>query len=436
MNTRGRYESKVQKIGLSLDAFSTGCLVMFLLLFVPYVSAGDNLVMWFLPLTCIVPFVVMPIVYMIIHRFDTLLFGRYHLCMPLSAFAAAPFFVIAWSASGAGGAKSLLLFFSVLLFISMIMIYRYCAFSVRARLSNIGIVDRFLFYDVFCAVGCVAAVGAFAGFLHYDGSTAHINTAYVMGGVAVLLALIQYLITFYNIPRLGGRRVESIKSVFAAFYSGMDVKLYLSALLFEAAFATCAALLVYFAVTLDVGIYGIIGVAATVIAVFGVFACLCAKLVVHRSMLLSIMNVVYIVLSCGALTLLAAFGKPGGGTLAGLIISAAIVGVGGAAAVRQTKLRLITVKPRVTTGTVFILSELTMLAAAGIAMLVAAIVATVFNATLSVTAFIYGFASAVLLATAALILCVLPSKRVGPETTYAPTVNHTATRAPTDVTHA
>ena len=435
MNTRGRYESKIQKIGLSLDAFSTGCLVMFLLLFVPYVSTG-GLVIWFLPLTCIVPFVLMPIVYMIIHRYDTLLFGRYHFCMPLSAFAAAPFFVIAWSASGTGGTKSLLLFFGVLLFIAMIMIYRYCAFSVRARLSNIGIVDRFLFYDVFCAVGCLAVVGAFAGFLHYDGSTAHINTAYVMGGATVLLALIQYLITFYNIPRLGGRRAESIKSVFASFYSGMDVKLYMSALLFEAAFATCAALLVYFAVALSVGIYGIIGVVATVIAVFGVFTCLCAKLVVHRSMLLSVMNVVYIVLACGALTLVAAFGKPGGGTLAGLIISAAIVGVGGAAAVRQTKLRLLTVKPRVTTGTVFILSELTMLAAAGIAMLVAAIVVTVLNATLSVTAFIYGFAIAVLLAAVALVLSILPSKRVGPETTYAPPIGNSLAHSHTEAPHA
>ncbi|MDE6201675.1 MAG: hypothetical protein K2M47_07385 [Clostridiales bacterium] len=411
MDIKGKYESNVQKIGLSCDAFSTGCLIMCLLFFVPYVANnGGTFVMWFLPLACIVPFAVMPLMYMAIHKYDTLLFGRYHFVMPISAFVAAPFFVMAWSAVGVGASQSCLVFFGILIFAVAIMIYRYCAFSVRARLGGVSIVDKYPVYEIVCAVGCVAAAVAFALFLRYDQATVYINTAYVMSGVTVLLALAQYLITFYGIPRLGGRRVESVKSVFYSFFGGLDVKMYLSALFFEAAYAIVAALLVYFGFVLNVGMYGIISVAATVIVVYGISAYFCARCIKRRSMKLSVMNIVCVTLPCGVLALLAALNKTGDGVLAGLIIAAVILGVGGAVAVRQTKLRLLTVKPRVTSGSVFILFDLTMFAAAGLALLVAAVVANVLQWSLSVTAFIYGFAIAVVLAAVAMILCSRPKR--------------------------
>ncbi|MDE7164509.1 MAG: hypothetical protein K2O04_03700 [Clostridiales bacterium] len=416
MDTRGKYESNVQRIGLSCDAFSTGCLIMCLLFFVPYVAEnGGTLVMWFLPLACLVPFVVMPLVYMVIHKFDTVLFGRYHFVMPLAAFVAAPFFVMAWSAFGVGAAQSCLVFFGILIFAITIMVYRYCAFSVRARLTNSGIEDRAPLYEAFTALGCISAVAAFCGFLHYDSQTAYVNTAYVMGGLTVVLTLAQYLITFYDIPRLGGKRVQSVKSMFVSFYGELDTKIYLSVLFFEAAFACIAALLVYFGFALGVGLYGTIAVAATVIAVYGVSACVCSRRITRRSMTLSVIDIVCVTLSAAVLTVLAALGDKGDGTLAGLIIAAVIVGFGGAVAVRQSKLRFLTVKPRVTTGTVFILSELTMFAAAGIALFVAAIVATVIEAsTYSTVSFIFGFGIAVLLAVAAFVLCARPPlKRSG-----------------------
>lgn len=411
MDTKSRYESIGQRIGLSCDAFSTGCLIMCLLFFVPYVAeSGGTLVMWFLPLACLVPFVVMPLVYMVIHRFDTVLFGRYHFVMPLSAFVAAPFFVMAWSANGVGAAQSCLVFFGVLIFAITIMVYRYCAFSVRARLTNSGIVDKSPIYEAFTAAGCIAAVVAFAGFWHYDQATAYVNTAYVMGAATIVLTLVQYLITFYDIPRLGGRRVQSVKSMFASFYGELDVKMYLSILFFEAAFACIAALLVYFGFALGVGLYGTIFVAATVIAVYGISACVVSRRITRRSMTLSIIDIVCVVLSAGVLIVLAALGNKGDGTLAGLVIAAAIAGFGGAVAVRQNKLRFLTVKPRVTTGTVFILSELTMFAAAGIALFVAALVATVIEVSVNpITSFIYGFGIAVLLAVVAFVLCSRPS---------------------------
>lgn len=383
---------------------------MCLLFFAPYVAEnGGTLVMWFLPLACVVPFVVMPLVYMVIHRFDTVLFGRYHFVMPLSAFIAMPFFVMAWSANGLGPAQSCLVFFGIFIFAITIMVYRYCAFSVRARLTNLGIVDRSPFYDAFTAAGCIAAVVTFAGFLHYDIQTAYINTAYVMGGATVLLALAQYLITYYDIPRLGGRRVESVKSMFVSFYGELNVKMYLSVLFFEAAFACIAALLVYFGFALGVGVYGTITIAAAVIVVYGITACVSVRRITRRSMTLSVINIVCVTLSAGVLIVLAALGDRGAGTLAGLIIAAVIAGFGGAVAVRQSKLRFLTVKPRVTTGTVFILSELTIFAAAGIALFVAALVATVVEvSTYATMSFIFGFGIAVLLAVAAFVLCSRP----------------------------
>ena len=204
MDIQGRYESKVQKIGLSCDAFSTGCLVMCLLLFVPYVANnGGVTVMWFIPIACLMPFALMPLVYLGIHKFDTLLFGRYHFVMPVSAFLASPFFVMAWSARGVGASQACLVFFGMLVFAVTVMVYRYCAFSVRSRLTGTNIVDKAPYYELICAIGCVAAVVTFAGFMYYDGETAFVNTAYVMAGVSVLIANAQYLHTFYGIPRLG-----------------------------------------------------------------------------------------------------------------------------------------------------------------------------------------------------------------------------------------
>lgn len=410
MDIKGKYKSKVQQVGLSCDAFSTGCLVMCLLFFVPYVASnGGAIVMWFLPIACLMPFAVMPLVYMFIHRFDTLLFGRYHFVMPVSAFIASPFFVMAWSADGNGPSQSCLIFFGILIFVLGITIYRYCAFSVRSRLTYSGIVDKCPYYEVVCAFGCVAAAGAFAGFMHYDMDTAYINTAYVMGGATVLIALSQYLITFYGIPRLGGRRTESIKSVFESFYRGINVKMYLSALFFESAFAVIAALSVYLGFVLDIGLYGAVFVAAAFIAAYGLCAAYCSRRINRRSITLSVFNLLCAVVSTIALVIVCALNAGGNGGLAGLTVAAVVAGAGGAVSVRQSKLRLLNIKPHMTNGTAFIISELTVFAAAGIAMFAAALVTAVYNIDLSAMAFVYGFAVALLLAVTATVLACKPT---------------------------
>lgn len=405
MDKQGKYESKVQKIGLSCDAFCTGCLVMCLLFFVPYVAnSGGVTVMWFVPIACLVPFALMPLIYLVIHKFDTLLFGRYHFVMPVAAFLAAPFFVMAWSARGVGASQSCLVFFGMLVFAVSAMVYRYCAFSVRSRLTGTNIVDKAPYYELISAAGCVAAVVTFAGFMYYDKQTAYVNTSYVMAAVFALIAIAQYLLTFYGIPRLGGRRALSVKSAFGSFYSDLDKKLYFSILFFEAAFASVAVLFVYFGFALGVSRDGIISIAAVLIVSYGVSAGICSRYIVRRSIYLSLVSFLGVTVSSVIVIILAAINAKGNGALIGIIISAIIAGSGGAISMRQSKLRFLTVKPRITSGAVYILSELTMFAAAAIALFVASGVVTLFDSVDSAAAFILGFAVAVVLGIAAFAL--------------------------------
>ncbi len=405
MDTKGKYENKFHRICLACDAFTTGCLVMCLLVLAPYAATfAGTLVIWFLPIACLIPFILMPLFYNMVHRVDTLLFGRYHLAMPVSAFTAALFFVMGWSATSDSPSQVCLVFFGSTVFVTAITVYRYCSFSVRARLSGSGLVSRTSQYEIIGALGSCTAIGAFVGFLHYDPTTAYINTAYVLSCVCVLSAIVQYLATCYGIPILGGKRVQAVKSVFGTFYGGLDKKTYFSALLFESAYAAVAALVVYFGFTLGVGMYKTMIVAGTLVAVYALVACICTRWVRHRSMVLSVVNLLCMVTAAGILIVVAALDGGGNELFACLIVSATDIGCGGAVAVRQTKLRFLTIKPHITVGTVYILLELTMLASAAIAFLTAAVVTAAVGATHSTAAFIYGFASAVVLCAVAFAL--------------------------------
>lgn len=379
---------------------------MCLLLFVPYIARLDGtIVMWFIPVACLVPFAILPLFYLIIHKSDMLLFGRYHLALPISAFVAAFFFAMAWSARDGGPAGNCLIFFGALFFVSAIAVHRYCAFSVRARLTGGGIVSSAPFNEILCAAGAAAAVVVFFGFLYYDEETAYINTAFVLSGVSIVLAMTQYLATHYGIPRLGGRRrARTVKSVFAAFYGGLDRKMYFSALFFESAFSTISALIVYFGFFAGAGVYRTVIAAATLVGVYALAACACTRIVKRRTVMLSAMEFVCATCACVLLVCAAATELGGDGLYACLIAAAVLTGLGGAVSVRQTKLRFLTIKSRITIGTVYILLELTMLAAAAIAFTVASVVITVISYSGDITGFIYGFAAATVLAVVAMAL--------------------------------
>lgn len=373
----------------------------------PYAASFTGpTVIWFIPVSCLLPFALFPLFYAVIHKYDCLLFGRYHLALPVSAFVAALFFVLAWSPCGGATSRSLAVFFGSLFFVSAISVYRYCAFSVRARLAGGGIVSTTPLYEGLCALGAVAAVVAFWCFSAYgDGDTAYVDTAYVLGGVSVIFAFVQYLATHYGIPRLGGRkRQRTVAEVFRAFYGGLNKKVYFSALLFETAFACLSALIVYFAFMSGEGLFNTAVIVAVLVGVYAVCALSCTRIVKRRTIMLSAAECVCASAACVILVVAAAVAPSGRALTACLVLSAIFTGAGGAMAVRQTKLRFLTIKSRITVGTVFILLELTMLAAAAIAFTVAAVVATAVSATGSLTSFIYGFAAAAVFAVVALSL--------------------------------
>lgn len=403
MGIKGKYESRLHNIALSCDAFTTGYLVMCLLFFAPYAATfGGKLVMWFLPIAALVPFAVMPFVYMLVHRADILLFGRYHLIMPTSAFLAALFFVAAFCAQGRGAADACLIFFGALIFAVSILIYRYCAFSVRARLGN-GSLGFSPLSACFSAAGSVSAISAYYGFLYYDPSTAFLNTAYVLSAACVILALAQYLTTYYGIPRLGGKRVQSTKNVFRALFSGLDKRSYFSALFFLAAFASVAVLTVYYAgVVLD-NMYEATACATVFVACYAAGVLVCERYVKRRSKSLSVAELLCAIIAAGLLVTVA-YVDFVGATKAMVMIASGIAGAGGAAAVRQTKLRLITIKSRITSGIVFVLYGLTAFAAIAAAFLTAAVVTEIYYADPSATAFVYGFAAAAVFAVTAFAL--------------------------------
>ena len=416
----GKHKDRLLRAVLSSERFTAGYTAMILLFFVPYAARYCNIaVLWTLPAVCLIPFVLMPIFYSVIHRADTLLFGRYHLIMPLSAFISALFFVFIFaseSSSSAGGAISV--FFGVTVFCVFVPLYRYCAFSVRARVLG-GSARQGLASAVFAVLGGATAIGAVSGFLFYDAQTAYLNAAYVLAACNVILALMQYLATSDEIPRLGGKRVQSVKSVFRAFYTGLDKRTYFSSLFFTAAFVTLAALCVYFSAMTGVA-YASAITAVAVGAFYFVAAVVCSRRVKRRSRVLSIVISLCLFASAVLAGAIVPAGLDGYAAFACVLCSAAFAGVGGAVTKRQTWLRFATIKTRVTSGTVYVLCELMNLAALALALVAALLVVTLYPITGSPYVFAGGFGTAVVFAVAAFAFASKKTYRAerAPELSY------------------
>ena len=412
MERKSKYQSTLQKIALSCDSFTTGYFAVSLLFAVWYVYMyGGVVVLGFLPLAILVSFAVMPLIYLIVHRVDVLLFGRYHLVMPISALMAALFFVILYSSTApdAGGAASV--FFGTLLFVPSVMTYRYCAISVRTRLMGDGVGTSVPYAAAFSVLGAVCSVVTFFGFWHYDGMAAFLNTAYVMGGACILLAVIGYLTTYYGIPQLGGRRVQSVKSVFRTFFVGLNKRTYFSALLFLAAFAAAVMTNMLYALVMGLGYWEVFAIAIVFVVCYAASSCACYYFAAKNGPVL--FSVDFVCLMLGALipAVIAAVGS--GGVVYAVAVSAALCGVGGALSVRQAKIRLATVKPHMTSGVLFMLFELTAACAVAIAFAVCAVAAAAYDGMLSARAFLPSYGVCVVLCAAAFALTF--KKRQTPE---------------------
>lgn len=401
MSPVSKYESKIQKIALSCDAFSTGYLTLCLLFLAPYLYKAGPVAYWFIPTALLVPFVLMPVIYTLMHRYPSLLFGRYHLAMPVSAILSALFLVIMFSAGGIGRGSAALIFFGALVFVCSLSIYRYCSFSVWARLTGETSGSVTVQYEIFCALGAVIAVGAFCLFSYYDVGDAYLNTAYVIGGAGIVIAMFQYLTTYYDIPRLGGRRNVTVKSSFRMLFGDIERKTFFSSLLFECAFAALAVLVMVLAFCWDLTFITV--VAVVLIIEYGGAKYIGARVVRRRTFALSVVNFACAIIAAALCIGTLFLGEFKTASLIMLGAAAAFIGVGGALSMRQAKIRFLTIKPLMTSGILFILLELTMFAAFAVAMYVTAVVMTVATLIYSY-AFLIGLGVCVLFAAIALAL--------------------------------
>lgn len=358
---------------LSSDYSTIGYTVFVLLFFVPYCREyGYSLIAFgIVPLCCVLPFAIMPLFYSMIHRADTLLFGRYHIIMPLSGFLSALSFVFMFG-GGTALYSTVCAFVFAPIFCLSGLLYRYCMFSVRARLigDNVG---RLKTESIIWGVaGALIAVGGFIGFYFYNAQTAYINTAYLLAMVGTLTALGTYLTSFYQIPQLGGKRIQSVKSVFRTFYKGINKRTYFSSLFFLAAFATLAALFLDYAVVLFAAdmVMPII-CAAVLIAVFAIACKFCNTHVKLRRKAISVTALLCCLASATAIIAVWATNLIIMPMFPVLLLCGVFAAAGGALCSRQMRLRFLTVKANVTSGAVFALSGITRCAAIGIAVAVA-----------------------------------------------------------------
>ncbi len=370
MEMKDKIVDKLKRGAMSCGSFTTAYAVVTVLFFVPYVYVyGGAVVSAFLPFAFLIPFIIMPIMYSVMHRFSPLLFGRYHLFMPVSAAVAALFFVTAFSATEKNAIGAASMFFGMTLFVPMLLIYRYCMFSVAARLAGDNIGKRHISSAVFSLVGAVCGVCTMYGFYRYDPATMFVNCALVLAAVSIIIAFIGYLATFNDVPVLGGKRAQSIKSVFKTFYVGIYRRTYFSSFALTAAFFVIASLSVAHT---SKAISPNAAFTVAFLAV-GVFACAYAvftKFVKRRTTVIAAIIALCLIMSA------VLFGVSIISKHTALVVIAAILcGACGALSVRCMSLEFLAIKPRVTSGVVFNLLSLTVNAAFAVALAVAAVIA-------------------------------------------------------------
>lgn len=400
LDKSGKNENRMQKTVLACDMFTAAYSVMLLLFFLPYVSAnGQWIASAFVPFGLILPFAVMPVLYALVHKLDPLLFGRYHLFMPLSALVSALLFVVFWSADGTGIGATKIALCAVAFGITTVM-YRYCSFSVRVRLGGGGIVTPSNTSLVYAGVGGAAAIGTVVAFYFYDSATAFINSAYIVATAGVILAMVQYLTTFYHIPRLSGKRAQSVKSAFRTFYSGLNYRTFFSSIFTVAAFAIVAALSVGVSLAFLPTWYCYV-VAGSLVGAM-ILSSFFVRLIKRRSRRLTAVIITLLFVSAALFALTEVFALFGFAE-ASTVIAACLCGAGSALAMRQMRIRFLTVKPRVTSGVVHILIELATAASVAIALAAAVVVGSVSVKTGELMTYVYGFIAAAVFGIAAVM---------------------------------
>lgn len=355
MDKSDRRKNILMSTALACGSFTSAYSVAVLPFFAVYCASRASVaVMACLIIACVVPFCLMPLVYVALHRFSPLLFGRYHLALPLSALLSALFFVLMYSATDGSPLSSSMIFFGAVLFSSALACYRYCSFSVRVRQgAEFGVP---LAGKILAAFGAVAALACLFGFYRYDPETAFANTAYVLGALGCIFAMIQYLTTFYSVPKFSGSRKITVKQAFRAVYGGIDKKLFFGAVCAVGACFTSLGLSAY--VCSSLGLSPEISICAAAAAACGYAAGAAACFKIRRSSIASAIAFVLSATAVGALMVAVIVQMPSSAAAGVISAACALCGGGLAAAVRAKSVRFVAVKPDNTVGTAFILTKL------------------------------------------------------------------------------
>lgn len=356
MDKADRHENIFMRTALSCGSFTSAYSVAILPFFALYCAIHAHIaVTACIVLACLIPFAVMPLVYAAMHRFSPLLFGRYHLFLPISAFSAAFCFVLMFSSLDGTPSEQCLIFFGSVLFASAIACYRYSSFSVRVRLdgSDFGMSVE---GKALAALGAASALACIGGFYAYDPSTMFINTAYVLAALCSIWAIAQYLTTFYSVPKFSGSRKMTVKQAFRSVYYGLDKMTFFAAVCAMGACTTVIALSAYFCIIWGMPAYAPLVAATAAVCGYAIAAAgLCRMnnnaVVAAVAFGLSVIAiVVFIIVSAVKVSAPAA--------VAFDTTACFFAGGGLAAAVAVKRRRFVAVKPRNTVGTAFILSGL------------------------------------------------------------------------------
>lgn len=359
MSIFGKYKDTFKRVALSCDKFASAYTFALIFFFVPYcIATVGGYVMWILPVACLIPFAVMPLLYTLIHRFSPLLFGRYHLFLPISGVLSAVFSVLMWSAVDGSAASVCALFFGAVLFASFNVVYRYCAFSVRIRLIGDDVALPPLTSRLIAFIGAASAFGAACGFYYSDSSAMFMNTAYTVGAVSIIGVAIHYLASYTEIPKLGSKRYITVGDAFRDLYSGINARLFISPTLLLAAFAVVAALVAYLSF-FTVGAECAFAATGALLGAFAVGTVVFAKLISSHNvtgvtaLALVILSTVFMFTAVGV-----------DGIRYGCLVAGSVfAGLSGACAMRLARLCAVSLKRGMTGGTVFILLGFVILAA-------------------------------------------------------------------------
>lgn len=342
--------------GLSL--MSVG---LILFAFYPYaIGVGNGWALTFtLFFALLLPLIIMPIIYNLIHAIKSKVLGRFHLPLCVCTISAPMFLALTFSADGNPTSDAVKIFFGLLFFAVFFMTFEYSAASIRVRIGRRNLKHQLRTHSVFRFIGLGATVVTLS--LTYAFNAPVLTSVYCAATVMSAAGLLEYLATYSEIPQLTSSRPRPrLVDTFKLFYKDLRKLTFFTLVLFAAAFFIVTAYIASVAATFPPWVY------SSMLAAFmvGYLAAYFATVRVQKRM------THFVPLTC-LLLLLAAVALgcvPQLRTEIFLICAPFLIGAALALLMRESSMRFTTIKRAVTSGVVSILFNLALACAFAIAL--------------------------------------------------------------------